>query len=78
MDLCQIDVERCKGCGLCVKFCPQGALEMSPERNSKGYEPAHLVHPELCNGCALCAQMCTDVAITVYRRMNLRASKRIA
>jgi len=78
MDLCQIDAERCKGCGLCVKFCPRGALAMSAKRNSNGYQPAWLEHPEHCTGCALCAEMCPETAITVYRKTAVRKRERAA
>jgi Fe-S-cluster-containing hydrogenase component 2 len=30
-------LDRCKGCGLCVPVCRPGALEMTDERNAKGY-----------------------------------------
>ena len=28
----RIDVERCKGCGLCATECPCGAIRMEPEQ----------------------------------------------
>jgi Pyruvate/2-oxoacid:ferredoxin oxidoreductase delta subunit len=28
----QIDLDFCKGCGLCVQECPCGAIEMVPEK----------------------------------------------
>ena len=28
----QIDLDHCKGCGLCAHFCPKGALRMEPEQ----------------------------------------------
>ena len=39
-----IDVERCKGCGLCVIVCPKNCIEISDKSNKKGYFPAR-VHP---------------------------------
>ena len=40
--------EKCKGCGLCVTFCPKHILQMAPVRiNAKGYHPAEclsLIH----------------------------------
>ena len=63
------DVERCKGCELCVSACPQGVLAMDEAQlNAKGYHPAMLVDPQgQCTGCALCAVVCPDVVIAVYR-----------
>ena len=60
-----IDIERCKGCGLCVSICPKKVLEISDEVNSKGYFPAYQARPEDCIYCALCCIMCPDVAITI-------------
>lgn len=68
MDLCQIRCELCKGCELCIRFCPQGALELSEDLNPAGYHPAILTDPEKCNGCGLCAEMCPEAAMTIYRR----------
>jgi 2-oxoglutarate ferredoxin oxidoreductase subunit delta len=33
----QIDGERCKGCALCIDFCPRGSLLLSAQLNLKGY-----------------------------------------
>lgn len=61
-----IDQERCKGCGFCLEFCPQGALHFSNQLNTKGVHPAELKHPEKCTGCKRCALMCPEVCIEVY------------
>ena len=60
-----IDMERCKGCVLCVDICPQHALEMSGEVNKKGHRFAILKHPEKCNGCGLCFIVCPDCCIEI-------------
>src|ERR1051325_164657 len=46
-----VTVERCKGCGFCVEFCPTHVLSLSSAFNSKGYHPPHVVAPEKCSGC---------------------------
>ena len=51
--------EWCKGCGICVAFCPKQVLEMGDDRK------AHVAHPEKCIRCYLCARRCPDFAITV-------------
>lgn len=62
-----IDRERCKGCELCVSFCPRHLIRLSEEFNSKGQHPAEFEESEECPGCAVCAMMCPDIAIEVYR-----------
>ena len=58
-----ITVERCKGCGFCVEFCPTDALKLSEQYNKKGYHPPLLISEDLCNGCNICGLMCPDFAI---------------
>lgn len=60
-----IEKDRCKGCGLCVQYCPQQVLEMSREINLKGYFYARPVRPHQCIGCRYCAITCPDVAIEI-------------
>jgi 2-oxoglutarate ferredoxin oxidoreductase subunit delta len=63
-----IYLQRCKGCGLCVEFCPKHIIELSPDLNSIGYHPASLMDAEKCTACALCALMCPEGGISVYRK----------
>ena len=58
-------VERCKGCGWCIEFCPREVLEASDEINAKGYHPPKAVQPEKCLGCGLCQLLCPEFAIYV-------------
>ncbi|MEE4214293.1 MAG: 4Fe-4S binding protein [Bacteroidales bacterium] len=62
-----IDVEKCKGCGVCVTACPTEVIALSPEVNSKGYNYAEAVNMDVCTGCMNCAVVCPDGVITVYR-----------
>jgi 2-oxoglutarate ferredoxin oxidoreductase subunit delta len=68
----RITEDRCKGCGLCVEFCPKDCLSMSEALNRIGYHPAVLLKPDDCTGCALCAQMCPETAIRIYRRAKVK------
>jgi 2-oxoglutarate ferredoxin oxidoreductase subunit delta len=60
-----IDVERCKGCELCIAACPPSVLSMSTKLNASGFS-----YPELsngCTGCTACQLVCPDYVFEVYR-----------
>ena len=67
-----IDRERCKGCHICIDFCPSHRIEVDKTLNNKGYSPAQF-HENVsegekgCTGCTQCAIVCPEVAIEVYR-----------
>ena len=54
-----INMDWCKGCGICVEFCPKNVLELNP---SEKVIPAR---PENCIACQLCELRCPDFAIEV-------------
>lgn len=62
-----VDVEKCKGCSVCVPACPQTVIQLAKEVNGKGYHYAHMANPEECTGCMNCAIVCPDGVISVYR-----------
>jgi 2-oxoglutarate ferredoxin oxidoreductase subunit delta len=57
--------ERCKGCEVCVQFCPQDVLCISEDRNEKGYLiPMVAVGMEAeCVNCEFCNLVCPEFAI---------------
>ena len=55
----RVDQVRCKGCNICVEFCPTGVLELIDGK-------AVPVALERCNLCNLCDLRCPDFAITVF------------
>ena len=63
----QIDVERCKGCALCVAACPRTLLIMTDKLNSKGHHYVEIQKANDCIGCRQCAVICPDAAIEILQ-----------
>jgi len=57
----KIREERCKGCKICINFCPKQVLELSEKRNSKGYNIVYFKDPENCILCGICYLVCPDI-----------------
>ncbi len=60
-----IITSRCKGCELCVRYCPKDVLVMSEGMNEKGYHPPEAIRPEQCVACRLCELLCPEFCIYV-------------
>ncbi|MEW6261550.1 MAG: 4Fe-4S binding protein [Thermodesulfobacteriota bacterium] len=54
-----INREWCKGCGICVHFCPKKVLALNDE------DKVEVVRPEDCLACKLCELRCPDLALEV-------------
>jgi 2-oxoglutarate ferredoxin oxidoreductase subunit delta len=55
----RINRDWCKGCGICVAFCPKTVLELDAQ------DKAVAVRLEDCIACRLCELRCPDLAIEV-------------
>ncbi len=65
--LLRVDVEECKGCGLCVEACPAKVIALSERLNHYGYRTAVYAGAG-CTGCGTCFMMCPEPgAITVLK-----------
>ncbi len=62
-----VDVEECKGCGLCVESCPPKCLELAPELSAYG------VHPARYTGAGLHAVV-ESASIAARSRARLRST----
>ena len=52
----------CKGCDICVYFCPKHVLELDK------YDKVVAVRPEDCICCKLCEYRCPELAIEVITK----------
>ncbi len=67
----EISVEGCKGCELCVTFCPTKCLAMNMlDTNNYGLHYAYMADEDKCIACQNCAVMCPDAAITVFKKVG--------
>jgi len=62
-----INRDWCKGCGICVHFCPKQVLELDSE------ERVVAVRPEDCIVCRLCERMCPDLALEIEEEEQERS-----
>ncbi len=61
----------CKGCALCVEYCPKGCIQISKDKfNASGALLPEFVNVEECIACKTCGNMCPDFAIEVYKYVD--------
>ena len=56
-----INNKLCKGCGICVEFCPTNVLDLKKSK-------AEVVDFDACICCMFCELRCPDFAITVEEK----------
>ncbi|MDR7868659.1 MAG: 4Fe-4S binding protein [Sporomusaceae bacterium] len=57
-----VEERLCKGCGICVHFCPAKILELTPVGKIK------VIDGDKCMGCKACEHRCPDFALSVEER----------
>jgi indolepyruvate ferredoxin oxidoreductase beta subunit len=55
----EITAAWCKGCDICVKFCPERCLVLDAS------QVVEMTDPGACSGCRICEWLCPDFAIRV-------------
>jgi 2-oxoglutarate ferredoxin oxidoreductase subunit delta len=71
----KIDIEKCKGCMLCMEACPQKMLKVSDKVNKKGLRYIVIDDPGKCTGCGLCYMMCPDCSIEIVEEGKRKKEK---
>jgi 2-oxoglutarate ferredoxin oxidoreductase subunit delta len=66
----RIDRDWCKGCGICVHFCPKKVLALDDEGKVVA------ARPKDCICCGLCEMRCPDLAIEVIAEDTPQAKPR--
>jgi 2-oxoacid:acceptor oxidoreductase delta subunit (pyruvate/2-ketoisovalerate family) len=59
----QVDADKCIGCSLCAKLCPENIITMKPAKGKLKAVPDF----DYCKGCGVCAAECPVKAV----RMDL-------
>jgi ferredoxin len=64
----QVDQEKCRGCGKCVKVCPVGALELVIQKVNGQNRAWAAIDEGLCLGCGVCSTACPNGGVTFRAR----------
>lgn len=62
----EVDKEKCIGCGTCVPYCPEAAIEM--KKNREGQKGKADIDYDYCKGCGVCAEVCPMKAIMMKKK----------
>ncbi len=65
-----INSDYCKGCNICIEFCPKNVLQLSKAINAMGYILPEAVDIQACTQCQLCVIVCPDLAIAVTPKVK--------
>ncbi len=61
----EINEDLCKGCEICIEFCPLALFGPSGKLNKTGYYVPVVLQQGKCNGCRFCELLCPELAIVL-------------
>lgn len=64
----KLNLEKCKGCFLCVSVCPTKAITPSGELAESGYEVIK-VDESKCIQCGSCYRICPDCVLEILDKV---------
>lgn len=62
-----IDEKRCKGCCLCIHFCPPKILALGDDLNHLGYNYVRKQDQGRCTGCGNCFKICPELVFEIKK-----------
>jgi 2-oxoglutarate ferredoxin oxidoreductase subunit delta len=74
--LVRIDISEnlCKGCDICIEFCPLEVFDNSDKLSRRGYYIPVIAKPEECNACRLCELLCPELAIIIEGKPDKKSA----
>jgi 2-oxoglutarate ferredoxin oxidoreductase subunit delta len=74
----RIQRDKCKGCQLCIFYCPSKCLESSSDLNKWGLRYAKKKEDTNCIGCGACFLICPDFCIEIYEGKSQGCKSQVA
>ena len=71
----EINENLCKGCDICIEFCPTDVFDKSDKLNRRGYYLPVVARVEDCTGCRICDLMCPEMAIVIVEAKKPESAK---
>jgi len=65
-------LDLCKGCGLCIEYCPVQCIKFHQKITGVYGQPAIDCDVNRCTFCKICERICPDAAILVKRPNNYK------